>query len=112
MPITLPTKAASPPQRIRFEDDIFTLPTTLIPIARGLDRFLHNNMPYSFSLEQDSSESRRLPASSTLASVCTSLKCLGCITTYSPLTRQPIIQRVRKPSARVVIQDDDFQLSL
>src|SRR5829696_9167673 len=111
MPITLPTKAASPPQRIRFEDDIFTLPTTLIPIARGIDRFLQNNMPYSFSLEQDSSEPRRLPASSTSASVCTSLKCLGCITTYSfdSPTDHP---KVSKPSAHVVIQNDDFQLSL
>jgi hypothetical protein len=56
---------------------------SIIPIARGIECFLQNNMPYSFSLVQDSSEPRRLPVSSTLASVCTSLKCLGCITTYS-----------------------------
>ena len=57
--------------------DMTSAMASIILIARGIECFLHNNMLYSFSLVQDSSEARRLPTSSILASVSTSLKCLG-----------------------------------
>src|SRR5215204_4954075 len=111
MPITLPTKAASPPQRIRFEDDIFTLPTTLIPIARGIDRFLHNNMLFLLLLR---ARLLRAPPPSCLEYLGFGVhltEVLGLHNDYS-FDSPTFIRRVRKPSGRVVRQDDDFQLSL